>query len=265
MKKILCIIVTTVMGQAAFASILPSQVTDGRSFTVAFGANEKIQNYIRGRSDATPDLFVEIQRFAEQMDSRQIGLNDKATELLSLAEEVGSQINKLDSKTREELLPITASLLSRYSARLKNQILLRLVNRFWLWSPENIDYMARMVRNDSSHIIATQLLWVMERSTPEQRRWFFSQVPGRQPNKLIRWFPHALAYKYGHSIEMIDLRASLRAVNPEKLRPQANPVVLNGVTLATTADLYSETMSLLKDQLPGKTCAAKMISVSLVE
>ncbi|MGZ3723834.1 MAG: hypothetical protein ACXVA9_12915 [Bdellovibrionales bacterium] len=260
MNKLMCILLaTSAMGQAAFAAIEASQVKDARSFAIVLEANQKIQAYITGNAQASPELFVEILKFVEAVDTRQEGLNPKATEMLLLAEEIGNQLTKLDSKTRKELQPIMLSLLAQYPVRSKNEIVLRIFDRFWFWSTDNLDFLASKVRNDSPNLISTQLLWVFTIATREQRQKFFSQVPDRQPNPSLRWFHYALAYKYGRPIDIRVMKRLLNAVNPERIRPVPVPMVLNGVALPTTLDLYLETKARMRGDIPQENCSDLLV------
>lgn len=254
MHKFLIIFILTMFCHIAWA-ILPNQVTSGRGYIDAIQSNPMIRRYLEGREPATPELLLEMFSFLDQMNSRKPGVKEKATELLTLIEEVGNQIQILGTQTRTELQPILNRLLNHFPVGLKNEILLRIFNRFWFWSPENLDFMARAVRNDRSREISTQLMWVLERSSKEQRQSFFQLVPERQPNVAIRWFYLALVHKYGPGVDAFVLRRSLRRANFDRLRPEPRSISLNGTQLPTTADLYLETWRRLRDDSPELLCA----------
>jgi len=247
--KTLISLVTIIISSSAFASITAEQVVDGRSYTAAIGSNKIIRDYMTGRRPASEEVFVEVLQFAYAMDSRQTGLNERATEVLRLAEEVGNQITGLSESSREALKPAVSALLTQYPARTKMEVLIRIYDRLWLWSPDHLDFMARKIRGDSTQLISTELMWVLEQATHEQRTNFFSQVPERQLNPLIRWFPYALAYKYGRAIDKREMKKRLALANPDNLRPPPRPLRFKGATLPTAEDLYSETKTRLQNEM----------------
>jgi|GEM_PF-5939324 len=259
MNKILSIlVVTSFMSPSAFATLSPDQVVDARGLTIAMSSNRIISRYISGRAPATPELFVEILKFVDKVPPGKVVFNNKVTEILLLAEEVGKHLNSLSPEQKMELRPIMNSLLNNYSVRMKSQIMLRLFNRFWFWSPDNLDYMARAVRNDRSSDVSTQLMWILEQATNEQRRVFFLQVPPKQPNKFIRWFPSALRLKYGMPVDTDALKSSLRMANYDRLKPEPIPKIVDGIQLETTADLYLQTWRQFRDDLPLEVCRASL-------
>lgn len=247
------LLIALVISHPVFASMNASEVTSVRHFMAAMETNTNIQAYLAGRAEASPALFIELLRFADELDARIPGLSPKTTELLVLAEEVGSHLTVLDEETRRELQPIMDSLVQKFTIRDKKENIRRIFDRFWFWSPAHLEFLAARVRNDDTRI-STQLMWVLEQATPGQRRAFFSLIPLRKPNIHLRWFVHALSYKYGHSTDVRELKRLLNSAKHGKLRPAPIPIRLDGVTLPTTADLFEETMYRLQiDPTPAAT------------
>jgi hypothetical protein len=257
MKKILSMLMmASTTGPNVFAALEPSQVTDGRTFKIVYESNRNIQNYLRGHAEASPELFVEILNFLNEMDSRPSDVNPKATELFLLAEEVGSHLDGLDTETHARLEPVMKSLLAQYPARGKNEILLRLYDRFWFWSPDDLNHMARRVRGDNLATVSTQLMWILENATQEQRQNFFAQIPFRQVNRNLRWFMYALANKYGYPVDLRKLKRALSDANPIRLKPAPLPINLSGTDLPTSQDLHMQAVMLTFPDTVTDKCEA---------
>lgn len=239
--------------QFTFA-IAADQVVSVRSFAAAVAGNNLIRMYLAGRAPASEDVLVEMLRFVEKLDFRQSSVSMKATEMLAVAEEVGSQVPHLSPEVREELRPILNSLLAMHFKKTKNEIIMRIMNRFWFWTPEHLDFMARKVRNDSPQMIATQLMWILERATAMERQRFFSQIPIRKINIYIRWFPQALAFKYGRGGDERELKRLLNIANPLNLRPKPGAMNVDGKALPTTETLYRETRARITTEAAIDDC-----------
>lgn len=238
-----------------FASaITAAEVVDGRSFDAAVAGNNSIRMYLSGRAPASQEVLVEMLRFVEEIHFRHNSVSAKATEMLAAAEEVGNQLPDLSPEVRTELQPILNSLLALHIKRAKNEIIVRIMNRFWFWTSEHLDFMARKVRNDSPQMIATQLMWLLERATPMERQSFFSQIPIKKINIYIRWFPQALAFKYGRGVSERELKKLLNIANPLNLRPRPAPMNVDGKALPTTKTLYRETRARVVREAANDDC-----------
>jgi len=238
---------------STFAYADSPKIISCRGLTAALETSKLIQNYLRRRSPPSPELFLELIRLAELTVS-DVSLNGRITELLSTAETVANSLGRLDPETKKEAQPILEGLLRRFSARTKGSILIRIFDRLWFWTPAQLDFLARMVRNDNTQWISTQLLWVLEQATPSQRDEFFSQSAQKIRNEHFVWFQDALALKYDRPVDVSALRQSIKAVNPDFLKPAPRPMELDGVKLQTSEDFYYETKARLEGRLVEPGC-----------
>jgi hypothetical protein len=260
MRKIMILLaVTAVMVPAAFAS--NAQLSTARGVSIALENNAKIQSYVSGES-ATPEIFAEVLTFLDQLDPRESAVTKKIDQLLVLADEVGSQLTDVDPATREQLQPVMNSLFDKYGRRNRNEIILRLFNRFWFWTPDQLDSLARMVRNDEVHSISTQLIWILEHANEAERRNFLFNALHNRNLRPLAWFPLALAFKFGKRNDIAGLKRALSFVNPEKIKPEPHPANLDGTALATTADLYAEVKSKLQENVQQEFCTRALVPLA---
>lgn len=239
-----------------FVASCPPAFASSHGADVHVEMNPAVKNFMSGKGQATPEALVEILKVLHSIPKSASAQATRVLTLLAAAEEIANQIPQLDDVTRKQLTPLLTILLRHFTIPPKHDYIVRIMNRHWLWAPEQLPYMAHQIRNSKARIVSTQVLWALNHASTEQREEFFALSPfdksgGR--HSPIAWFAYALALKYGQEVDEIYLSRLLRSTSRENLRPVPAVFNFNGQPLPTSLDLYDETLLRLQMDTCNRT------------
>jgi hypothetical protein len=220
-------------------------------FIEAFKADPNIRGFLAGDLNPSFPLLVDVIRFGKSIRNETanaphgMSLSQPARDVFSIAEEMAKRLPSLSDAQRRALYDETLHLFVNSRSQIKLNFAIRIFDLFWLWTPDQLEVLARKILNSPIRFSSTQTLWLLQQASREQQAAFFHHVRHMYyASASQRWFILALKLKFDalKKTELFSLVKYLRFVNPHNVEQMSTHFIFRGERLPTASDLYWETI-----------------------